>query len=728
MVMSREGNLLQAFLSEDDKWRMKCSLHELPPDLVKAFIYKEDRYFYYHPGVNPFAMLRAATNNIIFGKRTSGASTITMQVIRLLEPRERTVGSKIVESFRALQLEWDFSKDEILSMYLDLIPYGSNIEGVQAASWIYFGRQALLISDAQIATLAVIPNKPTSLRPGKNNNLLLQQRNKWLQRFNEEKLINDEQLEDALHEPIDMKRHALPYVAPHLAQLLHQKYQQLPIIKTTIASATQQQVEQIAYNHTQRLRLRGIYNASVIVVNNKTHEVVGYAGNSDFTDHLHNGQVNGVTAVRSPGSTLKPLVYALAIDKGLITPKTVLNDVPVNFSGYSPENFNKDYRGQVTTENALAYSLNIPAVEVLNITGVKEFTEALKKCDFSTITKRSKHLGLSAVLGGCGVTLQELAGLFSSFANNGIYSPITCLASQEKKDSIRIVSDAASYMITEILTQLQRPDLPNNFESSYTVPKIAWKTGTSYGRRDAWSVGFNKNYTVAVWCGNFNGTSIPELTGAEMATPLLFEIFNTIDRNSTGQWFKVPLSVDIRYVCSATGLVPGTYCTDKIMDYYIPTVSSQKKCEHLREVAVDAKEQMSYCTSCCPASGYKKKIYTIYPSEVISYYISNGIPFEKIPEHNPQCQRLLNEKSITILSPVNNKEYLLEKGVEDKLLLNAATPSDASYIYWYVNDKLFTKVAVQEKVFFTPLEGLNKISCADDKGRSSNVVITAKYY
>jgi penicillin-binding protein 1C len=727
VVLSREGNLLQGFLAKDEKWRMKCSVKEIPPELAKAFIYKEDRYFYYHPGVNPFAMVRAAFNNIVYRKRTSGASTITMQVIRLLHPRNRTVVSKVIETFRALQLELQYSKNEILALYFDLVPYGGNIEGVQAASWIYFGRQALLLSDAQIAALVVIPNKPTSLKPGQNSGLIMKQRNKWLHRFNNEKLISDEQLKDALEEPLNMKRHLLPSSAPHLCMMLHKKSPDDPVIRTTIASSMQNQVELITFNHSERMKLRNINNAAVLVIDNNTHEIRAYAGNSDFNDQQHSGQVNGVTAVRSPGSTLKPLVYALAIDKGIITPKTVLNDVPVNFAGYSPENFNKDYNGQVTAEKALAYSLNIPAVEVLNETGVKEFCTALKECGFSAIAHHEKDLGLSVVLGGCGVTLQELAGLFSCFANEGIYIPVSCVPSLGK-DTIRIASRSAVYMITEILTQLQRPDLPNNASSSYSVPRIAWKTGTSYGRRDAWSIGYNKEYTVAVWCGNFDGTGIPELTGAEMATPLLFEIFNTICSNTSQQWFRPPAELDMRYVCSATGLLPGQWCTDRIIDNYIPTVSSQKKCEHLREVAVDAKEKISYCTSCCPQSGYKKKIYTIYPPEVISYYISTGIPFEHIPEHNPDCQRLLTENTLSVLSPVNNKEYLLEKGVEEKLLLSCASAADASYIYWYVNDRLFKKVNAHEELFFIPSTGLNKITCADDKGRTQTVFITAKYY
>ncbi len=728
MVMSREGDLMKAFLSKDDKWRMKCSVKELPPELLKAFIYKEDRYFYFHPGINPFSMIRAAFNNVVYHKRTSGASTITMQAVRLLEPRQRTINSKIIESFRALQLEMHYSKDEILALYLDLVPYGSNIEGVQAASWLYFGKKPSLLSDAQMVTLVVIPNKPTSLKPGKNNELLVFQRNKWLHHFFDEKLLTQEQLNDALQEPLVMKRQSLPSSAPHLSQMLHLKNNNAPFIKTTISTSLQQQVEQITWNHSQRMKSRNINNAAVLVVNNATREIIAYAGNSDFNDQMHNGQVNGVIAVRSPGSTLKPLVYALAIDKGLITPKTVLNDVPVNFAGYSPENFNKNYNGQITVEKALSYSLNIPAVEVLNTFGVKDFFDALKKCGFNSVSQHEKNLGLSAVLGGCGVTLQELSGLFSAFANNGVYSPVTCLATAHKKDTAHIISDNASFMITEILSQHQRPDLPNNFESSYSVPKIAWKTGTSYGRRDAWSVGYNKNYTVAVWCGNFDGTGIPELTGADIATPLLFEIFNSIDKNSSGKWFTPPPTIDVRYICTATGLPPGELCNDKAMDYFIPNISGQLKCEHLKEVVIDAKEKISYCNDCMPEAGYKKKIYSIYPPDVISYYITNGIPFDNIPEHNPKCQRLLTENNINILSPVNNKEYLLEKGVEDKLLLSSATAADASKIFWYINDKLYRTVQAHEEIFFTPDEGLTRISCADDKGRTKTVMITAKYY
>ncbi len=721
-IESDEGELLYSFLSSDDKWRMKSSLEEISPELKKALLFKEDKYFNYHFGINPVAIIRAAFNNLFYHKRTSGASTITMQVTRLLQPKDRTVVNKLIEMFRATQLELHYSKDEILSMYLNLAPYGGNIEGVKAASWLYFGKNPLQLSLAQAVTLTIIPNRPTSLNPGKNDNYLQQERNRWLKRMMAEKIFNQQELTDALNEPVVMKRRSLPGIAPHLSIRLHLSQPNNAVIKTTINKNVQNKLEQLAWNYHQRMQMHNVNNLSVLVVNNATHNIVGYVGNADFSDYTHNGQVDGITAVRSPGSTLKPLVYALAMDKGIITPKTVLYDVPINYSGYSPENYNEQYNGKVTAEKALAYSLNIPAVYLLNELNVKSLTEKLKQSGFSSITQKENQLGLSAVLGGCGVKSEELAGLFCTYANKGMYQPLHFM-NDNKIKATRLISEASAFMITDILTQLQRPDLPNNSQSSTHVPKVAWKTGTSYGRKDAWSVGYNKKYTVLVWAGNFDNTGVAELSGAEMATPLLFDVFNSIDYTSSNEWFTAPATIDLRYVCNETGKVPGDFCTDRAMDYFIPNVSDQQPCTHLQQVAVSPDEKFSYCTNCIPSAGYKKVFYPNLAPELMSFYQSEHIPYREVPTHNPLCTRIFNGDQPKILSPVNGQEYLIEKEFPEKIQLSCASANDVQFVYWYVNDTYYMKCKSNEKIFFTPKPGDLKISCADDKGRNTDVRI-----
>jgi penicillin-binding protein 1C len=514
IITARDGSVMYAFLSPDDKWRMKTELQEIIPQLRKTIIYKEDKYFYYHPGINPVAMVKAVFNNLLHGKTTSGASTITMQVARLMAPKERTYINKVIEVFRALQMEWLYSKEEILQLYLNLVPYGGNVEGVKSASLLYFGRLPDGLSLAQITTLAIVPNRPTSLGLGKNEALLTQERNKWLNRFAADKLFSAKQIQDALAEPLAARRRDIPRIAPHLAYRLKYEYPQETSLQTTISLLIQDKVEHLAYNYHKRLQRYNINNLAVLVLNNQTMEAEAYIGSPDYADMQNAGQVDGVRAIRSPGSTLKPLVYALGIDQGKITPKTMLADVPGNFAGYTPDNFDKKFNGNISIEKALSYSLNIPAVKVLHETGLPLFIEKLKQAGFEQIENDQHKLGLSVILGGCGVSLEELTGLYASFANEGKFREVQYIPSsgtadlqknklsaslitasgkavaqnKQRRDrnslyGVQIVSPEAAFMINEILTQATRPDLPNNYQSSYHVPKVAWKTGTSYGRR-----------------------------------------------------------------------------------------------------------------------------------------------------------------------------------------------------------------------------------------------------
>jgi penicillin-binding protein 1C len=726
IITASDGTVIHAFLTADDKWRMQTEGGDVSDKLRKAILFKEDKYFYYHFGINPFAIARAAFNNIFHRRRTSGASTISMQVIRLLYPSERTYLNKVVEMFRAIKLETILSKEEILRLYLSLVPYGGNVEGIKAASLMYFGSMPGKISLAQIVALSVIPNKPSSLKLGKNNSAITGFRNKWLARMKEEHLFSDDEINDAIHEPLEAKRNQLSKPAPHLAIRLHSKLPVVTDVHTTIDLKKQLEVNALAYNYSKRLLKYGIANASILVINNKTHAVEVYVGSPDISDNENSGQVDGVAAVRSPGSTLKPLVYALAFDKGLLTPKCVLADVPVNIDGYAPENFNGKYNGEVTVENALSYSLNVPAVKTLQMLGLPTMIDKLKAAGFEQTSHSEKKLGLSLILGGCGVTLEELTGLFSAFASGGNYTRPHFLIADTSAVKVQLVSLASAYMISEILASVTRPDLPNNFESSMRIPKIAWKTGTSYGRRDAWSIGYNADYTIGVWVGNFSGVGVPELSGADMATPLLFEIFNSIDYNSRGNWFRQPDDVDVRLVCTESGKVPDAQCDKLVIDEFIPKVSSNEKCSHMKKFFLSADEKFSYCTSCLPPNGYKEKYYPDYAPEVISFYESEHIGYKKVPVHNPSCTRVFAEQSPQISSPVNNKEYIIEKN-EGQLMLGCNTGGEVKTVYWYINDRLYKMSAATETVFFQPQEGEIKISCSDDKGRNSDIKIRVKY-
>ena len=377
LIKARDGEVLHMFLTHDEQWRFRAELNEITPELSKAIIFKEDKYFYYHPGINIVAIIRAAVNNLVKGRRTSGASTITMQVARMLEPKKRSYVNKLVEMWRALQLELHLSKDEILQLYFNLLPYGSNIQGVKAASLLYFDKSPDQLSLAEITALSIIPNRPNSLVMGKDNLLIEAERNKWLSRYEESKLFPPAVIHDAKNEPLLAYRHPAPQVAPQFAYRLRKMYPGSRTIFSTIDKAKQTQAEAIIGAYSNKLKLSGINNASVIVLDNQTHEVLCYVGSSDFRDRINHGQVDGVQALRSPGSTLKPLLYGLAFDAGLATPKTKIADVPTNFKGYVPENYDLNFRGNIAAEDALKLSLNIPAVKLLNEISVPAFITAL---------------------------------------------------------------------------------------------------------------------------------------------------------------------------------------------------------------------------------------------------------------------------------------------------------------------------------------------------------------
>lgn len=729
LVKAADGTLMHAFLSNDDKWRMFVELKEITPTLRKAIIFKEDKYFYYHFGFNPVAIVRAATRNIISNKRTSGASTITMQVVRLLYPAQRTYLNKIIELLRAVQLELFYSKEEILQLYLNLVPYGSNIEGIKSASYLYFQKSPDRLSLAEVTALSIIPNRPTSLLLGKRNPEIVKERNKWLNRFLKVDLFSKQTIEDALQEPLVVSRHEAPKLAPHLAIRL-KKEQDVPIIQTFINRGIQAKTEQIVFHYVNRLKAMNIQNAAVMVINNQTMQVEAYIGSADFGNIFDGGQVDGVRAVRSPGSALKPLLYATAFDKGIITPSSIINDVPTNFNGFEPENFDQRFNGKVSASFALANSLNIPAVKILRDLGKNALIDQLKKVDFQTIKKQSKDLGLSLVLGGCGVTLEEMTQLYAGFANNGVWKKANYITPSSEEKPVQLISESANFLITEILSQIKRPDLPNNFDYTYHLPKIAWKTGTSFGKRDAWSIGYNKKYTVGVWVGNFTGEGVPELIGAEIATPLLFQIFNTIDYNSSSGAYQQPKAVALRQVCAESGDLPNDFCTNKIVDYYISGISHTRKCNHLKNVFVNLAETMSYCTQCLPADAsiYKQKRYQNDAPELISFYESKKIYFDKIPIHNPACTRIfgVGNNAPQIIGFQEGSEYYIDAKDPQQLQLSCQAANDVNEVYWYINDKILKKTKASEAVFFNPSIGKIKISCVDDKGRSSHVYIQVK--
>ncbi len=729
VIYASDGSMLTAYLSKDEKWRMQIHLNEVTNDLIKAIIEKEDSWFSWHYGVNPYSLIRAAFQNITSQRRISGASTITMQVVRMLQPAKRTYLNKLTEIFRAVQLELHYSKDEILEMYLNLLPYGGNIEGVKSAAYIYFNRPPGKLSLSQSVLLTVIPNNPNELRPDQNLKKAIRSRNNWLKIFTDRKTFDKQELTDALEEQVSVSRYSVVKKAPHFCRYVSNNYKGNEI-RTTLNSSIQETAEKLLSGYIERVRSKGISNGAVIIVQNKTNSVVGYCGSYNFEDSVSLGQINGVTAVRSPGSTLKPALYAMAFDEGILTPAMRLPDIPTDFNGYEPENFDEKFRGNVTAKYALVNSLNIPAVQLLQQVGPDKFISVLDKAGFSEISKNKNSLGLSLILGGCGVKLEQLVHLYSAFSHEGKIFSLNYLKDQQLNDAdaTRLFTPASSFLISTILSSNERPDFPAGFLYTTNLPKIAWKTGTSFGKHDAWAIGYNPDYTIGVWLGNFDVTGSPDLTGAGAAVPLLFELFNSIDFKPKKLWFDTPANVLEREVCSETGLLPSDNCSNLIKDYYIRNVSPNNKCDLYKSFYVDAKETMQYCTECLPDSGYKKVSYPVYKSELTLWYLKNKIQVKRIPPHNALCQARHSGDGPKILSPQENYEYYIETNTSQQIYMQAASDPSIKNHYWYIDNEFYKKSLPGDKIFFTPRKGESIIACIDDLGREEIVKIKVNYY
>lgn len=732
LIKAKDGTVIHAFLTRDQQWRFETKLSELTPELKEAILFKEDKQYYHHFGINPLSVGRAIVNNVFHLRRTSGASTITMQVARLLSPKKRSYLNKCIEMFRALQLESHYTKDEVLELYLNLAPYGSNIQGVKAASLLYFNKSPDQLSLAELTALSIIPNRPNSLVMGRDNAYIVQERNKWLHRFAKSGLFKAATIRDAMSEPLTAYRHTAPNGAQQLSWRLRGMQPGKLEIRSTLDAVMQRKAESIVLNYTNALRLRNIHNVAVLVLDNKTHQVCVYIGSPDFNDRAHNGQVDGVKALRSPGSTLKPFLYGMAFDAGIATPQTVIADVPINVAGYTPENYDMQFRGKVSIDDALRQSLNIPAVKTLRTLGVPAFTQGLSKAGIYSVWQQRRRVGLSMILGGVTVRLEELTTLYSAFANGGVANPIKWVMADgslatDTLPAHRILSPAADYMVCKTLSELTRPDLPNMYDAARNVPRIAWKTGTSYGRKDAWSVGFNARYTIGVWLGNFDGHGVPGLGGASTATPLLFELFNALDRDAGSEWLQAPAALSARYVCKETGKLPADFCGDQVMDYYIPGISTNERCEHQRNVWVAADGAYAYCTSCLPSSGYQTKAYPSVSSEMAAWYDEHHISYAHMPPHNPACGRLFDGQAPVISTLQDGMTYLIIDKGRQELQLGCNTANDVQKVYWYLNDKFFAASKAGERIFFKPEHATVKISCTDDKGRNADIGIKVRF-
>lgn len=747
VICDREGNILRVFINPDpvrrDNFCFPVSLKEMSPALISATLAVEDQRFRKHLGVDPLAVLRALGQNAAQQRLVSGASTITMQVIRLIWPRPRTLLAKLVESFRALQLETILSKDEILECYLNRAPYGGNLYGVEAASLRYFGKASRSLTLAESALLAGLPASPSRFRPDKYPDRARLRRDYVLTRMHQEGFISDGQLEAALAEPwslVNPAKAGWPFDAPHFCQLVKDRYQGITSgrLITTLDRTMQQMAENVLAYLVNVLKPEGVTNGAVVIIENKTGAVRVMVGSRDFFDEVHSGQVNGALSSRSPGSALKPFTYALAFDKGVCLPSEVLPDLPTNYRDYDPENYEHRCLGIVSAREALIRSLNLPALNLLSRIGICELHQFLQKAGLTTLTKPSDYYGLGLTLGSSEVTLLELTNAYAALARLGTYQPYYLIESEAVTDETRqVISPAAAYLVADILSDpartipvfgsaLHRPGGTVIATSNGVLPRIAWKTGTSYGHRDAWTIGYTPDYTVGVWLGNFSGRPARGLVGISASAPALFEIFRQIYNGKPSGWYQLPPEIKTIPVCAVSGLPVGPDCQTNRLELALKHPFN-KTCSVHQAIMVDDATGKQLCPVCAPGRKYHYQTVEIWPPEINKWWLTHGRQTVMTPPHLPDCPRIKENNGLRITSPPAGQNYTLlnnQTWTPQKIRLDVATSAGTTQVYWFIDDQFYQQASPEESVFWLLQRGKHTISCIDSEGRSSSVFIS----
>ncbi|AJQ97027.1 penicillin-binding protein 1C [Gynuella sunshinyii] len=717
----RHGELLQVIIADDDYFRLSVEVDELPQLFIDTLLLQEDQYFYRHPGVNPLAVARAMLANVTSGQVVSGASTITMQLARMLERRPRTISAKLIEMFRAIQLEMRYSKREILQSYLSIAPYGGNLEGVNAATYGYFGKPARQLSAAQIALLVALPKSPNQYRPDRHPLRAIERRDELLARMLTAGLIDEAVYQRSIAEPVPKQRLVFPARIPHLAWYLKSQHPQTTDFHTSIDLNMQLRAEHIVQQYVGSLHDQGIHNAAVVVLDTASHEVRAMVGSADYFDIANQGANNGAVALRSPGSTLKPFLYGLAMDAGLIAEKTMLEDIPLSVAGYSPRNYDKIFRGQVTVRDALIDSLNVVAVRLSQQLGIDKLHGLLRQGGISSLDQPADYYGLPLVLGGVEVSLLELTNLYASMANYGEYRRYRLETDQpwDADIPVRLLSPEASWLVSDILTDVERPDFPSTWQYSSSRPTVAWKTGTSYGNQDAWSVGFHPELTIGVWVGNFDGSSASQLSGSTTAAPLFFDLMQALIHEPT-RWFAKPSGIGERQVCDLCGLPGNVYCPNQTHEQYIPAAkgpATLATCQVRQKVFVEGREQ----------------IVDVWPSELAAFFHHHGVPVTQVPGYD--VQHMAGERYFppVIQSPVAGAIYVrrpdLLNDEDQRIKLQVATTNRVKRVQWYLNDKMIADSdQPYEPLFISLAAGGYVVTVVDDIGGRDSVSLEVRDY
>lgn len=729
-VYDADGRLLRLTLASDERYRLWVPLEDISPALVDGVLLHEDRWYRWHPGFNPYGLARGAWVTYVSHGNRQGGSTVTMQLARLLwRLNTRTPLGKLRQVARALQLELFYSKKQILEAYLNYAPYGRNVEGVGAASVIYFDKPAAALSLPEALTLAVIPQDPSRRLQSRAGEVigaaLATSRNRLYARWTASH-PRDAALQPLFALPLRLRSLSqLPFEAPHAVdQVLASRRAGAPDgdsrITTTLDLDLQHVLERQVARYVERSQARGIRNASALLVDVRDMSVKAMVGSANYRDAELQGQVNGTLAKRSPGSTLKPFIYALGFDQGVLHPQTVLRDVPTAFGPYAPENFDGHFLGPVTATEALVRSRNVPAVWVASQLQQPSFYQFLRDAGISRMASE-KHYGLALVLGGGEVTMQELAGLYAMLANRGELRPLRLLAGDPQAPGTRMLSDEASFMVMDMLRQNPRPDETTGAQPG-RLP-VYWKTGTSWGFRDAWTAGSFGPYVLVVWVGNFDGSSNPAFVGVEAAAPLFFQVVDAL-RAAQPQMAepirRMPANLRRVEICLASGDLPNQWCPQRGMTWFIPGKSPIRVSQVHRPVVIDDDTGKPACP---PYAGKRThvEVYEFWPSELQRVFVQAGIP-RRTPPRNDACgDGPIDGDPPAITSPLRGSIYALRLKRPEEGRIAFAANGDASVreMYWFVNDAYVGRSAPGESLFWQPAAAGNyEVRVVDDRGRS----------
>ena len=731
LLESSNGELLGARISADGQWRFPLP-DSIPYRFEQSLLMFEDRWFYKHPGINPVSLARAAFHNIKAGKVVSGGSTITMQTARLARKgKPRNLLNKLTEMVWAINLEFRYSKQEILKMYVSQAPFGGNVVGLEAASWRYYQRPPHNLSWGEAATVAVLPNAPSLIFPGRNEYMLIEKRNRLLKRLRNSQIIDSLTCSLAMAEGIPEQIFRLPDAAYHLLEYAARDHRG-ERIRTTLDTWLQQQVNEVVARHSRRLAGNHINNAAALIAETRSGKVLAYTGNvPDLSVNLHGRHVDVIRAPRSSGSILKPFLFAAMSGQGLLAPRQLVEDIPTRFGGFSPLNFSREYDGAVPAEEALARSLNVPSVRLLQQYGVDAFYHFLKRTGMGTLTRPAGHYGLSLILGGAETTLWDLGGMYASLARivanynekDGFYSvnPFQPLiwqdgvSLQEGDETTQpLLSAGAVWLTLKALQQVTRPEEETGWENFAGTHHIAWKTGTSFGFRDGWAVGVTSDYTVAVWVGNASGEGRPGLTGTSAAAPLMFELFGLLPGSRN---FAMPADELTPVVfCRQSGYLPSPFCTETDT-LYVPHNLQAGICPYHKPVHLDKEGRSRVNSDCWPVSEMTTRNWFVLPPVQEYYYRRKHPEYLPLPGFRPGCSD--NAVPMELIYPREmNRVFIPNQldGTPGAVIFEIAHRNPSTVIHWFVDQEFAGTTAQFHQISLQPAPGWHLLTATDSQG------------